>query len=65
MSAVISFARALDIEVVAEGVETQAQLDTLRDLGCEYGQGFFFHRPVDPERITALLGSAPQPPPQP
>ena len=64
-SAVISFARALDIEVVAEGIETQAQLDTLRDLGCEYGQGFFFHRPVEPERITALLGSTPQPPPQP
>jgi EAL domain-containing protein (putative c-di-GMP-specific phosphodiesterase class I) len=65
VSAVISFARALDIEVVAEGVETQAQLDTLRDLGCEYGQGFFFHRPMEPERISALLGSTPQPPPQP
>jgi diguanylate cyclase len=65
VSAVVSFARALDIEVVAEGVETQAHVDALRDLGCEYGQGFFFHRPVEPERITALLGSTPQPPPQP
>ena len=55
VSAVVSFARALDIEVVAEGVETQAHVDSLRDLGCEYGQGFFFHRPVEPERITALL----------
>jgi len=55
VSAVVSFARALDIEVVAEGVETQAHVDALRDLGCEYAQGFFFHRPVEPERITALL----------
>ena len=55
VSAVVSFARALDIEVVAEGVETQAHVDALRDLGCEYGQGFFVHRPVEPERITALL----------
>jgi diguanylate cyclase len=56
VSAVISFSRALDIEVVAEGVETQSHVDTLRDLGCEYGQGFFYHRPLKPERITALLG---------
>ena len=56
VSAVVSFAGALDIEVVAEGVETQAQVDALRSLGCDYAQGFFFHRPVEPERITALLG---------
>jgi EAL domain-containing protein (putative c-di-GMP-specific phosphodiesterase class I) len=56
VSAVVSFAAALDIEIVAEGVETQAQVDALRSLGCDYGQGFFFHRPVEPERITALLG---------
>ena len=56
VSAVVSFSRALDIEVVAEGVETQAHVDALRELGCEYGQGFFFHRPLEPERITALLG---------
>ncbi len=55
VSAVVSFARVLDIEVVAEGVETQAHVDALRDLGCEFGQGFFFHRPVEPKRITALL----------
>ena len=56
VSAVVSFARALDIEVVAEGVETKAHVDALRDLGCELGQGFFFSRPVEPERITAMLG---------
>ena len=56
VSAVVSFAAALDIEIVAEGVETQAQVDALCSLGCEYAQGFFFHRPVGPERISALLG---------
>ena len=55
VSAVLSFARALDMEVVAEGVETQQHVDALRELGCEYGQGFFFHRPVEAGRISALL----------
>lgn len=56
VSAVLSFARALDMEVVAEGVETQAHVDALLGLGCEYAQGFFFHRPLEPRCITALLG---------
>ena len=56
VSAVLSFARALDMEVVAEGVETQAHVDALCGLGCEYAQGFFFHRPAAPEQLTELLG---------
>ena len=56
VSAVVSFARALDMGVVAEGVETQEQVDALLELGCEYAQGFFFHRPAPPEQLTALLG---------
>jgi EAL domain-containing protein (putative c-di-GMP-specific phosphodiesterase class I) len=56
VSAVLSFASALDIEVVAEGIETQAHLDALLRLGCEYGQGFFFHRPLEARRIGPLLG---------
>ena len=55
VSAVLSFARALDMEVVAEGVETQQHVDALRELGCAYAQGFFFHRPVEAARISALL----------
>jgi predicted signal transduction protein with EAL and GGDEF domain len=50
-------AQALSIEVVAEGVETQAQLDTVRDLGCELAQGFYFHRPLQASAITALLAA--------
>ena len=52
---IINLARALGMEVVAEGVETLEQRDTLRELGCRYGQGFLFSRPVSSERITKLL----------
>jgi diguanylate cyclase (GGDEF)-like protein len=55
VSAVLSFARALDLEVVAEGVETQKHVDALRELGCEYVQGFFFHRPMEAVRMSRLL----------
>ena len=56
VSAVISFARALGLTVVAEGVETPAQIGALLDLGCEYAQGFHFHRPIEPEQLRSLVG---------
>jgi diguanylate cyclase (GGDEF)-like protein len=55
VSAVLSFAGALDMEVVAEGVESQQHVDALRELGCEYVQGFFFHRPMEAARIRDLI----------
>ena len=51
VTAIISLARALGLRVVAEGVETRRQLDELRRLGCDRGQGFMFARP----RPAALL----------
>jgi diguanylate cyclase (GGDEF)-like protein len=51
IEAVVSIARALDLNVVAEGVETSADLVTLQGLGCHAGQGFFFARPVAPEEL--------------
>jgi diguanylate cyclase (GGDEF)-like protein/PAS domain S-box-containing protein len=47
VDAIITMARSLELNVVAEGVETQAQLDILRQLGCGYGQGYLFSRPVN------------------
>jgi diguanylate cyclase (GGDEF)-like protein/PAS domain S-box-containing protein len=47
----------LGIEVVAEGIETAAQLDKLRQLGCRAGQGYLFSRPVDRESIEHFLES--------
>jgi diguanylate cyclase (GGDEF)-like protein len=45
VGAVLGMARALGMEVVAEGIETETQLACLRELGAEYGQGFYFARP--------------------
>src|SRR5213075_371714 len=45
----------LGIEVVAEGIETVSQLEKLRDLGCSYGQGYLFSRPVDRETAEQFL----------
>jgi EAL domain-containing protein (putative c-di-GMP-specific phosphodiesterase class I) len=53
LSAVVSMARALKMDVVAEGVETIEQREYLASLGCHQGQGYFFSRPVRPEELTA------------
>ncbi|MFH1058679.1 MAG: EAL domain-containing protein, partial [Pseudomonadota bacterium] len=44
--AVVSLARSLGHKVIAEGVETEAQLEFLRALGCDYVQGFYYSRPL-------------------
>ena len=55
VKAIIDMAHALDLEVIAEGVEDAAQRETLRRLGCDYMQGFLYSPPVTPERLEALL----------
>lgn len=45
----------LNIEVVAEGIETEEQLSTLRSLGCRLGQGYLFSRPVEASAIEEML----------
>jgi diguanylate cyclase (GGDEF)-like protein len=46
VAAMLSLARALGMEVVAEGIETQAELDALLAMGCEFGQGYLLGRPA-------------------
>nr|WP_301288386.1 EAL domain-containing protein [Natronospira proteinivora] len=53
--AIISLAHDLEIEVVAEGVETEAQLDFLRNCGCERVQGYYFARPMPLEQVERFL----------
>ena len=62
--AIVSLASALDLVVVAEGVETELQGDTLRGVGCELAQGYFFARPMGHEAMGELL-AAPSPSPTP
>jgi EAL domain-containing protein (putative c-di-GMP-specific phosphodiesterase class I) len=54
---IVTLAHNLGLKVVAEGVETQIQLDLLRDIGCELAQGYLFSKPADPETIEKLLAS--------
>lgn len=53
--AIISLARSLNLETVAEGIETQQQLDFLRNEGCEMGQGYLFSRPIPADEMAAFL----------
>ncbi|PSB02138.1 two-component system response regulator [Merismopedia glauca] len=52
---ILALAKALDIDVVAEGIETMEQLEFLRDLGCEFGQGYFFSQPLDSGDASAYI----------
>lgn len=51
--AVIDMAKTLGKKVVAEGIETQGQLDALRALGCDYGQGYLFGKATPPSEVAA------------
>ncbi len=53
--AIISMAHALNLEVVAEGVETAGQREVLQRLGCDHMQGFLYSQSVTPERLEVLL----------
>ncbi|HSG59266.1 MAG TPA: EAL domain-containing protein [Woeseiaceae bacterium] len=55
--AAIAMAQGLDIEVAAEGVETLSQLQFLRDCSCNLAQGFLISRPMQPEKVSAVLRS--------
>lgn len=55
VAAIISLTHALERDVVAEGVETVEQLETLRSLGCDHAQGYLLARPMPPTDIERLL----------
>jgi diguanylate cyclase (GGDEF)-like protein len=52
---IVGLANSLEKPVVAEGVETADQLQALRDLGCEMGQGYFFSKPLPPAAASHLI----------
>lgn len=55
--AAIAMAQGLDIEVAAEGVETLSQLEFLKSYNCDLAQGFLISRPMQPEKVAAVLRS--------
>ena len=52
---VMHMAESLDLQSIAEGIETHEQLEVVRALGCELGQGYLFSRPVPADEISAML----------
>ena len=57
VGAIVTLARNLSMSVAAEGIETAEQAASLKALDCEYGQGFFYYRPLESSAIEALLAS--------
>lgn len=53
--AILAMAQRLGLDVVAEGIETQAQRDFLFEFGCKYGQGYFFHKPLPIDAFRAIV----------
>ncbi|MFW6075468.1 MAG: EAL domain-containing protein, partial [Chloroflexota bacterium] len=56
--AVTSLAHALGMAVTAEGIETREHLTRVRAAGCDYGQGFLFSEPLEPNDVEAMLFAA-------
>ncbi len=57
VGSVIEMAYALDLQSIAEGIETPAQAELVRTLGCELGQGFLFSRPVTADQVSRLVAA--------
>jgi diguanylate cyclase (GGDEF)-like protein/PAS domain S-box-containing protein len=55
VAAVIAMGRALELEVIAEGIETERQAADLREMGCPFGQGYLFARPLPAKELDRLL----------
>lgn len=55
VEAIINIAKATNLEVVAEGVETEAQATLLKQLGCQYAQGYYFARPMPMDAVLHAL----------
>ena len=48
-------AKSLGLDLVAEGIETEGQLERLNSLGCEYGQGYLFSKPLPAPQVAAFI----------
>ena len=55
VAAIISIGHIMNMDVIAEGVEEEAQMETLRNIGCDFIQGFIWGRPIPPEEAEKLV----------
>jgi diguanylate cyclase (GGDEF)-like protein len=54
---IVTLAHKMNLKVIAEGIETSRQVELLLELGCEYGQGYFFSQPLEPRAAKEFLAS--------
>ena len=59
VTSIAQLALALEMNIVAEGIEEKSQLEALRELGCQYGQGYYMARPTTAEKTIELIESRP------
>jgi diguanylate cyclase (GGDEF)-like protein len=59
VEAILAMGRSLDLRMVAEGIEDIRQVAALRAIGCEFGQGFLFARPMPANQVNAFLTASP------
>ena len=52
---IISIGHTLDLKVISEGVESSDQVETLKDIGCDYIQGYIWGKPMPPEDAKELV----------
>ena len=57
---IITLAKTLGMDTVSEGVETMQQLNQLKAMGCEFGQGFLFSKPLEPRVVESILNRYPR-----
>ena len=60
VKAIVTLAHVLNMDVIAEGIETNSQLAQLKLLKCEHGQGYYFSKPLTKEEAEELIASSPQ-----
>jgi len=58
VAAIVTMAHSLNMTVVAEGVETQAQLDMVREIGCDVAQGYLLGHPLPPNEFLERFGAS-------
>lgn len=59
VSSIAQLALSLDMNIVAEGIEEKAQMDALRELGCQYGQGYYMAKPMSAAKLVEFIASKP------
>lgn len=60
LRSIVQLGRDLDLKMVAEGIEEASQADSLVELGCSYGQGFHFAKPLSSAELTQMMASGPE-----